>query len=264
MLDFIKHALKSNRFTHPCYQTLYNLYYQYLNFSWKFFFRRFRITAIKKHLLERKRSIDYLYGVDTAGRIEVFNLKIDSPNKFKSLQYQPSHEALFKTLLTMEKIPKQGFVFIDFGAGKGLPLLLASFHPFKKIIGVEFSEELCAIARKNILKIRNNAQRCQDITILFMDVTRYVIPDDPVILYMCNPFNDEIMIKVVELIEQRIIRSPEPLLVIYLNPRHVEVLNASVLLQNVTEHHLADCADPRFAKLFSFHAARVDQVTGPR
>lgn len=42
------------------------------------------------------------------------------------------------------------FTFIDFGAGMGRVLLMASERPFRKIIGVEFARELITIAENNL------------------------------------------------------------------------------------------------------------------
>ena len=45
------------------------------------------------------------------------------------------------------------FTFVDYGLGKGRVLMLATEYPFKRIVGVEFSESLDRTARQNLTKL---------------------------------------------------------------------------------------------------------------
>ena len=49
-------------------------------------------------------------------------------------------------------------VFLDLGAGKGRMLLAASRYPFRRVIGVELSDRLAAIARSNVAAFRLRAR----------------------------------------------------------------------------------------------------------
>jgi hypothetical protein len=56
--------------------------------------------------------------------------------------------------------------FVDLGAGKGRALFVASRFAFRKIIGVELSADLCAIARRNITTYRDPQQKCLDLRLV--------------------------------------------------------------------------------------------------
>src|SRR6516225_8353137 len=46
-------------------------------------------------------------------------------------------------------IAHEAFTFVDIGCGKGRALMVASAFPFRRLVGVEISPELCEIARAN-------------------------------------------------------------------------------------------------------------------
>ena len=58
---------------------------------------------------------------------------------------------------TEDKLVKQNNnpgqdVFVDYGAGKGRTVVLASTYQFKRVIGVELAPELAAIAEENLFR----------------------------------------------------------------------------------------------------------------
>lgn len=58
--------------------------------------------------------------------------------------------ARFRALMASLSAPVDELTFVDLGAGKGRAMLLASELPFRRIVGVEFSPELCDVARRNL------------------------------------------------------------------------------------------------------------------
>jgi SAM-dependent methyltransferase len=85
-----------------------------------------------------------------------------------------------------------GDVFLDPGSGKGRAVLLAARYPFKRVIGVEFSESLTAIARRNMATFRARL-RCHDVELVTADVVDYRIPDDVSVVYMFNLFHERLV-----------------------------------------------------------------------
>ena len=114
-----------------------------------------------------------------------------------------------KTICSLD-IRFEDFVFIDYGSGKGRALLLASEFPFKRIIGVEFSETLHEIARANIATYKSSTQRCRSIESVWMDAAEYDLPDDPLVLYFYNPFLEPLMQDVVDRVQASIASRPRP------------------------------------------------------
>ena len=60
--------------------------------------------------------------------------------------------------------------FVDYGAGKGRALLLASMHPFAEIGGIEFAEELHDDATMNIAQFSRSHMKCRKVECMLEDV----------------------------------------------------------------------------------------------
>ena len=69
-------------------------------------------------------------------------------------------------------------VLIDFGSGMGRVVVLAAKrYPFRRIIGVEISQQMHEIARRNVERNRRH-MRCTEIELVNADVIDYTVPDD--------------------------------------------------------------------------------------
>jgi SAM-dependent methyltransferase len=95
------------------------------------------------------------------------------------------------------------YTFVDFGAGKGRTLLLASHDGFRKIIGVEFAGELVKCATDNIAHYKNAAQKCRDIQVIEADAVEFALPHGPLVIYFYNPFTREVL----DFVMRNIVRS---------------------------------------------------------
>ena len=78
--------------------------------------------------------------------------------------------------------------FIDLGCGKGYVMTVAADYPFEKISGVEFSEELCAICRKNL-----RIKKLDRVGVYHGDAKAFQKYGDYDIFYFCNPFDETIL-----------------------------------------------------------------------
>jgi Histone methylation protein DOT1 len=96
------------------------------------------------------QAFDWRYGVDTRGIRPLEDLAIDSRHVAHGVHYAPTRVRYFRAILRALPIPRDS-VFVDLGAGKGRMLLLAAQSGcFRKVVGVEFSAELCRTAEQNI------------------------------------------------------------------------------------------------------------------
>jgi SAM-dependent methyltransferase len=145
------------------------------------------------------------------------DLRIESPDVRWSLPYQPSSEAILSRALQHVTIRHSDYVFVDIGAGKGLVLLRAAEYPFKSVIGVEFSESLALDAQENIRTYPNERQ-CNDVQCVCADATKFALPSEPVILYLFNPFQGELMDRMIENIKASLRQNPRDLWIVYINP----------------------------------------------
>lgn len=117
------------------------------------------------------------------------------------------------------QIKHQEFTFVDFGSGKGRALLLASEYPFKQVIGVEFSPELNEVAQRNIQTYKSSTQKCKNLTSVCMDAANLTLPSDNLLLYMSNPFKEQVMTRILENIQKSMEAYPRELYIVYFNPQ---------------------------------------------
>ena len=179
---------------------------------------------------------DMKYKVDTLHTVPLSELKISSPNVKHGVQYQPILVRHLKRILDTLK-PTQDDVLVDFGSGKGIVLLVSSMYPFKKVVGVEFSGQLCSIAKENIDKFRVG-NRC-NIEINCVDAGDYQIKQDETIFYFFNPFDQVIMQKVIDNIKFSISEYPRRIRVVHYNLKSQELdsLSKEFKLVNDSELH---------------------------
>jgi hypothetical protein len=164
------------------------------------------------------QNFDRRFGVDTTESSLPDDLRIRSASKKWGVHYWPTPENQFRNMLQCVQADLRGYVFVDMGAGKGLGLLMASEYPFKKIIGVEYSEALAAIAQKNIAAYDSQTQQCQDLTCLCADAIDFRLPPEPTVLYFYNPFQAKVMDRVIKNIERSLRDQPRDLWIIYYIP----------------------------------------------
>lgn len=164
-------------------------------------------------------EFDSKYGVNTAGIIPISNLTIKSNNWIHSSKYQAIPYVDFGEILEQFDLPYEQFIFVDLGSGKGRALLLASSLPFKKIVGVEFSKELASIAEDNLSRYSEDLMNCKNIEMICMDATKYIFPEDPLVLYLYNPFDTPVMAHVVNNIAESFQKKPRRIVVLYFTPQ---------------------------------------------
>ena len=178
-------------------------------------------------------DFDARHQVDTAGKIELIQLSIQSANMAYGAMYQASSEVDCRGALQSLPIRHSQFAFIDFGCGKGRSLMVASEFCFQQIIGLDFSPELCAVARENLQILLRANPTYPQWQILCIDAAEYAIPDMPSVLYFYNPFDWEVMQAVVENIRHALQRAPREIYVIYLRPKHAALWESDSLFRTL-------------------------------
>lgn len=160
--------------------------------------------------------------------------------------YQPTEPAAFHEMLDALKQSANGqhsilnfrdFTFIDLGSGKGRTLLMASDYPFREIVGVELLQSLHEIAEQNLRKYKSESQKCFTLRSICNDATAFCFPDEPLILYLFNPFPESGMRQVFANLGQSLRAHPRPVYVLYHNPLLEHVLNESGFLRKLSGTH---------------------------
>jgi SAM-dependent methyltransferase len=165
------------------------------------------------------REFDQAFGVSTGGITQLKKMRI-AGNSEDGTPHIASDPDEFRNAVDALNADVSQFTFVDLGAGKGRALLLAARHGFRKIIGVEFSRELVEIAERNIRAAFSPAAPA--ISIIEQDAATYELPDDPIVLFMYNPFGPRTMEAVARRTRASLEKNPRPLRVLYLNPFHLE------------------------------------------
>jgi SAM-dependent methyltransferase len=157
---------------------------------------------------------DVRYGTDTVRRVSQRRLRAVSDNQEAARDYVPTRGRAFRALLRALGASPQT-VFIDFGCGKGKLLLLAGEFGCRRIVGVEFSPELCAIARENARRYYGRADRVE---VVCCDAVDYAFRDDENLLFLFNPFSGRVMSALARNVERSYRRRPRPMSLVYNDP----------------------------------------------
>lgn len=166
------------------------------------------------------RRWDARFHVDTAGSIQLDSLDVIGPNAAKGNECVCTSPKTMDFILDQAADAIAGRTFIDIGCGKGRTLLLASRHPFGRVIGVEFARELCAIARANAAAFDDPARQCREIEVIEADATTYAFPDGPLFVYFYNPFSKDLFDIVIANLQDSLAANPRDCLLVYGSSSH--------------------------------------------
>jgi SAM-dependent methyltransferase len=187
----------------------------------------------------RDKEFDRRYGVNTAGTIPLSALDVDDENWEHGFAYQPTDPEYFEPTVGQLPIEFEKFTFVDVGSGMGRVLLLATEFPFRRILGLEISERLHEIAEQNILRYRHRSVnlKCGNVQAVRGDAAAFEIPNDPCVVYLFNPFQEEIMGKFLANIQKSLRKWPRKLYVVYRTPLLASMLDNSGFLMKIRAEH---------------------------
>jgi SAM-dependent methyltransferase len=172
------------------------------------------------------RVFDALHGTETRTWVELDQLSISSANKARGVRYEPTRHRAFLRIARSLSLPLDGG-FVDLGCGKGKVLLLAMEHGFQRIVGVEFSREMCEIARRNVDGYRRSSRRDGEVVLVEGDAAEYLPSVADRVFYLYNPFDRVVLSKVVENIVASCAQHPRRVWIIYGNPLHRDAIEST-------------------------------------
>ena len=133
------------------------------------------------------------------------------------------------------------YTFIDMGSGKGRVLFVAAEYPFRKVIGVEFSNDLHEEALANLKRYKFPGRRCADIEAVHADARDFEFPDDNLVIYLFNPFGPEVMERMLANLERSLEKHPRHVIVVMLWPEHSDVVERMAIMRvyrKTRRHHI--------------------------
>lgn len=182
---------------------------------------------------------DFRHGVRTGGWIELKHLNVVGENKERGIDYQPVKSSHFLAAMRSFAIPTDG-VFVDFGSGKGRALLLASLYGFRRVVGVEFAEELSLHAERNLARFRARARSPFEAQVLTLDATSYPVTSEDRVFFLYNPFQESVLAQVLANIRLSVLAQPRPVHLVYANPVYRHVLDNDPFWLNTGELYVRD------------------------
>jgi len=181
----------------------------------------------------RGRRFDARNGVNTAGRVDLGALDVKGRSAAHGNHYEAVDPKLFRKILRALKIKYDDFVFVDFGSGMGRAILLAAEFPFRKVIGVEFSARLHAVAEGNIRRHAGRARKCADVESVCIDAVEYTAPEAPAVFFLYNPFKEAVLRSVLANIRESLKQHPREVWLIYVNPELDHLVGGDGVLKKI-------------------------------
>lgn len=171
-----------------------------------FFIKRLvhRYRLIRYHFF---MFVDRLRKIDLTEAVNVEDLHLTSD----SHMYYASSPAL-KRVLKRLKIKSTDRI-LDIGCGKGRALYYMSKFPFEMIAGVDISFYLTEICNKNMKKLKITNYK-----IFNMDASLFTEYDSFNYIYLYNPFDEKVLEKCLDNINNSLVRNPREIVIIYHNP----------------------------------------------
>ena len=148
---------------------------------------------------------DAKYGTDTGGYLGPEEMVKGRTNDAHNYGYSAIAPSVFREACRRwrETLPEvsgriEAYSFVDVGAGKGRAVLLATGLPFRKVIGVELSEELTHIAQRNAARWSRVAGPKAKIRMIHGDAIQFRWPRTPLLVYLYNPFACKLVSQMLE------------------------------------------------------------------
>ncbi len=178
------------------------------------------LTPWERRRQRRLGEFDRRFGLETAELVSRTNLDVSEEVMDAINPYEPSPVEGFNEIVKKLGVDFPEYTFIDLGSGKGRTLLLASEFPFRRIVGVEISRELTSVAARNVEAYRSTTQRCRDIRCVCADAREFEFPPEPLVVYLFNPFPQEVLTAVLAALGRSIREAPRDVVVVYAHPIH--------------------------------------------
>jgi hypothetical protein len=179
-------------------------------------------------------AIERLFFVPTKGHVPLAGLTVRGNNRASGHDYKPTPFFVFKWALAAvaeEDIARMSFV--DYGAGKGRVMLLASQYPFNAVGGIEFAEELHDNATMNIAQFPRSQMKCRNVECVLDDVVNITPVDGAAVHYFFNPFGPEIFAEVLKGIVASYHARPRRLYVILIDMAAAELMHKTGVFQEM-------------------------------
>ena len=176
-----------------------------------------------------RHPFDLEFGVRTSGLIAGRHLKSGHRHDRHNTAYYGVAPSVFQAMVVRWRrsrlvAPIDEFTFVDLGAGMGRAVLLASEMPFKAVVGVELNPTLARIARKNAALWRTTGKALAPMRVVCRDAVEFEFPAGPCVAFLFNPFNAQVMRRLLDSLAKSFASRPGQLDILYANNEQEKVL----------------------------------------
>lgn len=133
----------------------------------------------------------------------------------QAVWYQPSSVRLIRKMVSASGVDPSLYTFVDLGCGRGRALAIAAKLGFREVVGIELSANLAHDALVLARTLKN-------VSVVVGDAAEYRFPEGPLFVFLYNPFNEEILRKVVG--------NLPPCIVAYANSTHAQEFSSFSLI----------------------------------
>jgi hypothetical protein len=211
-------------------------------------FRERGIFGSLRHYAERAYRIvrpqrldphpfDLKHGVHTTAHIIGSMLGTGHAHDVYNTVYLPSQPSMVRSCIEVWRSlcidsdlsidpPLEAYTFIDLGAGMGRAVMVASEHPFRRVVGVEMNPGLSEQARRNLAIWQRTPRACSDLEIANSEATEFAWPAGPLAVYMFNPFEGPVVEALLLRLERALAEGAGPIDILYVYPAFAASVDA--------------------------------------
>lgn len=191
----------------------YLQYFFFLGLNWNW---RIAFNILSQEIKGEKKYCINTTGADDLKTLSKKGIDISHATIYMPISYSLL-ENIFRELPTTQKKH-----FLDIGCGKGRAICLAAHNGYKKITGIDFSNQLCEHAITNLNNTKEKLSSIQ-YEVITTDAMNFEIPADVDCIFLFNPFDVVIMTAVVFNIMESVRQHPREIIVAYANPLYEDV-----------------------------------------
>jgi SAM-dependent methyltransferase len=174
----------------------------------------------------RTHPFDRQYGTDTSGVVPVHKILSNQQLRSQIIPYAASQPGIIRpALLALGIVDEYGFT--DLGCGKGRALVVAGEFPFRSITGIELSPQLAGIARRNLAIVEHRFPGRPAFTVIEGNAVNAPFPEGKLALFLYHPFGPDLLSQLITNLEARLTSGKPHIFLIYYNPVHGNLLDAS-------------------------------------
>ena len=194
--------------------------------------RGFPVLRRLKHSLKMRaypvHPVDVEYGIKTSAPLWAYLMQSGIPSvDMANNGYLGSQPSAIRHALSQTGDISEA-TFIDIGSGKGRALAVATEFPFRRIMGLEISKELCRLARSNAQIIERKFPARTKIEIIEGNAIDPPLAPGLSVIFFFNSFGPDLTSQLLSNIERRL-RADDRIKVffLYYNPLHYDLFDAS-------------------------------------